>query len=664
MNFHVVLEDKSLQKRVVKDGNGKTVLTADAGSYVLDAGFVTDGADVHVLIGRYTSLSYGVVFAFHADTSSCTANYSFEAEMPRKVIHQIIIGNDVRIESNVIIRGGVHIGDGAVIRVGSIVAQDVPPYAVMEGNPAQIMGYRFDAETITALQKIAWWNWKETDIQRHIHLLRADSEAFLKAGFTTQRSEPLILPAETQRKLNDFFAEADRLRAVIGEYIRSGNCEDAMRFMTHLSVLLYNCNQTYTDEVLEGYLEALCELLPKPSVMQHQHERRRVVFYDLFGRDMRGLVQIYLHALSRMDVELYYITTESACGNIPRIEAVMNACGGGIYFLPKTEPLGLWRSAHLLCGIMEEIRPDIAFLYTMPWDVVGIPVFMRYAGCMKRFQINLTDHAFWLGARAFDYCLEFRDFGANVTRQYRHTAPQKILKQPYYPYIEKNLSFQGFPFEKGEGDFVIFSGGALYKTLNEEKTYYHIVDFCLRNFPQVKFWYAGLGSPSQFSDLLVLQQKYEGRVFITGERADLFQIMQNVDMYLNTCPQPGGLMTQYSAVAGRVPFNFHCLPDGAGAVSVLLPVEELGIEYTEMDAFLEELRRFIEDPAHRQKKESSLRAKKLVITETEFVENLEKILREGRSCYPIRVFDVDMRLQEIQFAQIWVHGKWEEAIFG
>ena len=37
MNFHVVLEDKSLQKRVVKDGNGKTVLTADAGSYVLDA---------------------------------------------------------------------------------------------------------------------------------------------------------------------------------------------------------------------------------------------------------------------------------------------------------------------------------------------------------------------------------------------------------------------------------------------------------------------------------------------------------------------------------------------------------------------------------------------------------------------------------------------------
>lgn len=76
---------------------------------------------------------------------------------------------------------------------------------------------------------------------------------------------------------------------------------------------------------------------------------------------------------------------------------------------------------------------------------------MRYAGCMKRYQINLTDHAFWLGAHAFDYVLEFRDFGANVSRQYHHIAPHKILKQPYYPYIDRTLSFQGFPFENYGG---------------------------------------------------------------------------------------------------------------------------------------------------------------------------------------------------------------------
>ena len=45
-----------------------------------------------------------------------------------------------------------------------------------------------------------------------------------------------------------------------------------------------------------------------------------------------------------------------------------------------------------------------------------------------------------------------------------------------------------------------------------------------------------MGLRAQFTDLWELEQKYEGRLFITAERPDLFQIMQNVDMYLNTCP--------------------------------------------------------------------------------------------------------------------------------
>lgn len=661
MNFHVVLEDKAPQTRMVKDENGRIVLTAGASSYVLHASFMTDGADVHVLIGRYSSLSYNVTFAFHANTSLCTANYDFETELGEEGAHQIIIGSDVRIESNVIIMGGVHIGDGALVRTGSVVTENVPPYAVVAGNPAQIIGFRFDAETIAALMQTAWWNWPEAKIRQHIHLLRSDVKTFL-AGISDGRQS--VIPAlseQLRQKLHDFFSEAEQLREVIEKNIRNGYYENVMRSMKYLATALYNCNQTYTDEVLEEYLGTLSRLLPELPPMQKHHGRQRIVFYDPFGYDTRGLALIYLRALSRMNVDLYYIAAERACGNIPKIEAVMNECGGSIYFMPKEEDMGLWASTHILCGILDEIQPDIGFLYTTPWDVVGILAFMRYAGRMKRYQVNLTDHAFWIGVHAFDYCLEFRDFGANVSRQYRHVPPHKILKQPYYPYIDKTLSFQGFPFEKKDGDFVIFSGGSLYKTLNEDKTYYQIVDFCLRSFPQVKFWYAGTGLRSQLPDLWALERKYEGRLFITGERDDLFQIMQNVDMYLNTCPQVGGLMTQYSALAGRPPFSLLCLPYGSGAPSVLLPEEDLGIEYTNMNAFLVELRRFIEDPAYRHAKEAVFRAKKLIVTEEEFAANLEKILCENQSNYPVRVFDVDLRLQEVQFAQMWERGKWDEA---
>lgn len=69
------------------------------------------------------------------------------------------IGNDVWIGSNVLIKGGVTIGDGAVVGMGSIVTKDVPPYAVVAGNPAKIIKYRCNDEQIKALLRIKWWDW-------------------------------------------------------------------------------------------------------------------------------------------------------------------------------------------------------------------------------------------------------------------------------------------------------------------------------------------------------------------------------------------------------------------------------------------------------------------------------------------------------------------------
>lgn len=69
------------------------------------------------------------------------------------------IGNDVWIGEHVIIKGGISIGDGAVIAMGSIVTKDVPPYAIVGGVPAKIIRFRFDLHTIEMLNKIKWWDW-------------------------------------------------------------------------------------------------------------------------------------------------------------------------------------------------------------------------------------------------------------------------------------------------------------------------------------------------------------------------------------------------------------------------------------------------------------------------------------------------------------------------
>jgi virginiamycin A acetyltransferase len=69
------------------------------------------------------------------------------------------VGNDVWFGHNSIVMPSVSaIGDGAVIGAGAVVFKDVPPYAVVVGNPGRVVRYRFDKETIDALLEEKWWN--------------------------------------------------------------------------------------------------------------------------------------------------------------------------------------------------------------------------------------------------------------------------------------------------------------------------------------------------------------------------------------------------------------------------------------------------------------------------------------------------------------------------
>jgi serine acetyltransferase len=77
----------------------------------------------------------------------------------------IIIENDVWIGAKATIMSGVRIGNGAIVAAGSVVSKDVPPYAIVAGNPAKVVKYIFSDEQIKKLLSIAWWNWDEQKIK-------------------------------------------------------------------------------------------------------------------------------------------------------------------------------------------------------------------------------------------------------------------------------------------------------------------------------------------------------------------------------------------------------------------------------------------------------------------------------------------------------------------
>ena len=95
----------------------------------------------------------------------------------------IVIGNDVWVGRGATILSGVTIGDGAVVAARAVVSRDVEPYAIVGGNPAKLIRFRFPAEEVEALRRIAWWDWPVERVDRAVPmLLQGDIAAFIAAA--------------------------------------------------------------------------------------------------------------------------------------------------------------------------------------------------------------------------------------------------------------------------------------------------------------------------------------------------------------------------------------------------------------------------------------------------------------------------------------------------
>jgi acetyltransferase-like isoleucine patch superfamily enzyme len=109
-----------------------------------------------------------------------------------------IIGSDVWIGLGAIVLAGVMVGDGAVIGAGALVSKHVPAYAVVGGNPAEIIRYRFEEDLRRRLLALRWWEWDDTELAGVSRWLTGDVEAFVQEMERTHERSP---PSELMRRL-------------------------------------------------------------------------------------------------------------------------------------------------------------------------------------------------------------------------------------------------------------------------------------------------------------------------------------------------------------------------------------------------------------------------------------------------------------------------------
>lgn len=148
-----------------------------------------------VRLGKYNSIGRDCNFFLHANhrvdwittSSQLQGPVTPEiAELHMSMGHpsckgDILIQNDVWVGAKSTIMSGVTIGNGSIIGANTTVSKDVPPYAIMVGNPGKIIKYRFDEDQIKDLLDIAWWDWNESKIKEESMLLWSqDINYFIK----------------------------------------------------------------------------------------------------------------------------------------------------------------------------------------------------------------------------------------------------------------------------------------------------------------------------------------------------------------------------------------------------------------------------------------------------------------------------------------------------
>jgi virginiamycin A acetyltransferase len=144
-----------------------------------------------LIIGKFCALAKGVKFIMNGANHKMSGFSSYPFEIFgngwEKVMPQpheypfkgdTVVGNDVWIGYESLIMPGVKIGDGAIVAAKSVVTSNVPPYAIVGGNPAKLIKYRFSSDVINALLDISWWDWNIEKISRNLDkIVSADLDA-------------------------------------------------------------------------------------------------------------------------------------------------------------------------------------------------------------------------------------------------------------------------------------------------------------------------------------------------------------------------------------------------------------------------------------------------------------------------------------------------------
>ncbi len=403
---------------------------------------------------------------------------------------------------------------------------------------------------------------------------------------------------------------------------------DGIKYIRCAAKYQYNLNIQLTDERLDNLIMKLSERIVHLT-KDYTFQKGNIILYDSFALDNRGLTQQYLDALyNTKKYKILLVHNTYFCENSINTLNFCKIHGIGTYELGS----GTFEERELkLIDLIRTFKPEKVLYHLCPSDILPLSTFNAFKAITK-YQINLTDHAFWLGAKLIDYSCEFRSLGATLSLNRRYLKKEQLLLLPYYPWQEKE-PFQGFS-DKIKNKVIVFAGGSLYKIEGGQGYFYSIVKRILEENPDVIFLYAGDGDRTHINKF-IFENHYEDKVLLLGNRKDINEVVKHIDVYLNTYPMIGGLMSQYAAVNGKPILTYK-----AKQVEDIVCIKRsCNIAIDDFDELIKEANKLIRDPDYRRVKGNLM--KSLIIDQSEFRESFAKSFETNTTTSEIRYVEMD-----------------------
>lgn len=430
----------------------------------------------------------------------------------------------------------------------------------------------------------------------------------------------------TQDNINRLFA---KFKQKAQKSLEHGRYDSCLKYLQAACRTAYTFYIGFTDAEIESILK---DLSTKVQKKEYKGGKPRCVFYDTFSQDAQGLTMQYVDAIIAAGWEMLYITEFGLDDprSIRLKKTLADYSQASIITVPKSKK-GMAKAQFVYDAIMD-YAPDKLFMHIHPSAAEAVTAFYALPKEITKYQINLTDHTYWVGAGCVDYFFEFREYGASLSVGRRGIAKDHVFLLPYYPMM-KEAEFQGFP-TASDGKVKIFSGASFYKIIDENDTFFKLNKAILDANSNAVTLFAGGGDMAMLNGLI---EKYglQGRFIPIGQRNDIFECYKHSDIYLSSFPQFGALMAQFAAHAG-LPILAYAYSKMLGIVEeVVCQKHKENITFTDMDALVAEATRLINDEAYRKTRGQAMRD--CVIGVEEFNHSFKESVITSKTQYPLTI---------------------------